>query len=285
MTDKSIADSRLIRATKIKVYIEQYTEGKHKAFAELVGILPSNLSQMISGRRPISDRIWHRIHSRLGIKEVAAPRDVQGGGSSQSAATNHEGEQLRKWLIEQGIAQKELAEKLGVSTVAVHNYLKTEHFRADTLRSITDVFGVSENEILGQRKDQRIREGYLPLVKVGQRRNTKWKELSYLYVGDNYKEGGVVFELGHDGLQSPFAPGWQVIGVEVASERYKFTTGLVAVQFDDTIQIRRIRRNDIVSHGYLVLESDDPKGDIITVLKEDIQKLWTINSIIKGTLQ
>lgn len=61
----------------------------------------------------------------------------------------HQGQLLRSYLSERGIASKFVAEKLNISTAAFSKYLKSEQFRPDTLQSLLSVLNVSEEELLG----------------------------------------------------------------------------------------------------------------------------------------
>ncbi|GAB3164511.1 XRE family transcriptional regulator [Telluribacter humicola] len=279
-----MTDSNVVRAAKLKRYIDQYADGKQTVFAELVGIIPANLSMMLSGKRPISNRMWQRIHTKLGFTDETLPEDLRAATSGMLSPDLHEGDQLRKYLESHGIPQKELAEKLGVSTVSVNSYMKTKRFRADALKRILEALGVTEDIIMNKRQGGgNYVANFVPLVKVGQRRNPDWDKMGRVDLGNRpVPKNSILVEIGNDYMQPALLPGWQVIAAEVPEERWKYTTGLVVVHFAGEIVVRRIRKNELVTQGWLTLECDDQDGPTVSVVKEDIQKIWTIESIFYG---
>ncbi|MPR36567.1 XRE family transcriptional regulator [Salmonirosea aquatica] len=277
-----MTESNEIRSAKLKRYLDTYADGKQTVFSEMVGILPANLSMMLAGKRPISNRMWERIHDRLGVQDETIQVDLQTAAGRALSRTGSEGAQLRRYLDQHGISQKELSDRMQVSTVAVHNMLKARRFRADTLANVLEALGVSE-DVLMQKKRGASVSNFVPLVKAGQRRNPDFGSMSRVDLGNRtVGAGSILIEVGNDYMQPALLPGWQVIAAEVAADRWKYTTGLVAVLFADEIVIRRIRRNELVTNSWLTLECDDPAGPVVTVEKQDIQRIWTIESIFYG---
>ena len=278
-----MVESNEVRAAKLRRYLESYAEGKQTVFSELVGILPANLSMMLSGKRPISNRMWERIHERLGIADETTSQDLQTAAGSVLGKGFSEGAQLRKYLEDRGMSQVELAERMGVSSVAVHNLLKAKRFRAETLANLLQTLGVTEDVLMRKKRAGAVSANFVPLVRVGQRRKPDFAGMQRVDLGNRpVGEGAILIEVGNDYMQPALLPGWQVIAVEVPAERWKYTTGLVVVLFADELVVRRIRRNDLVTNGWLTLECDDPDGPTLSVVKEDIERIWTIESIFYG---
>lgn len=66
-------------------------------------------------------------------------------------------QRLRKLREERGMLQRELADKLNVSRVAVTQYEQGKRFPEwDTLRKIADIFGVSIDYLLGRVDDRNL---------------------------------------------------------------------------------------------------------------------------------
>jgi transcriptional regulator with XRE-family HTH domain len=280
-----MSESNEIRMAKLRRYLDEHADGKQVVFSKMVDILPANLSMMLSGSRPISDRMWARIHDRLGIEDQTLVGDRQAAAGRVLDRQPGEGELLRRYLEQQGISQKELSERMQISTVAVHNMLKGKRFRADTLASLLEALGVSEDVLL-RKKHGAAATNYVPLVKVGQRRNPDFAQMARVDLGNRpVGEGSILIEVGNDYMQPALLPGWQVIASPVPAERWKYTTGLVAVLFAGEIVLRRIKRNELVTQGWLTLECDDASGPVVSVERGDIVSIWTIESIFYGPPQ
>ncbi|WP_345123624.1 helix-turn-helix domain-containing protein [Hymenobacter antarcticus] len=91
------------------------------------------------------------------------------------------------------------------------------------------------------------------------------------------KPGTKGFEIDGDSMEPQLRSGMKVVGVRVALSDVKYaTSGVYVVAFGNQLTIKRVKSNDILERGILVLHADNPNAGSLPVAGEDIRFMWRV---------
>ncbi len=91
------------------------------------------------------------------------------------------------------------------------------------------------------------------------------------------REGTLAFEIDGDSMEPQLRSGMKVVGVRVPLANIKYaTSGVYVVGFADQLTIKRIKSNEILDRGMLVLHADNPNAGSLPVSAEDIRAMWKV---------
>ncbi|UYZ58070.1 XRE family transcriptional regulator [Hymenobacter latericus] len=92
-----------------------------------------------------------------------------------------------------------------------------------------------------------------------------------------------VIDVDGDSMEPQLRSGMQVAAVLIPLEDCKYAvSGVYAVVFGSQFAIKRIKDNDLLTKGYLVLHSDNENAGSLTVAAEDIRYMWRVLEIVRG---
>ncbi|SNR52812.1 Phage repressor protein C, contains Cro/C1-type HTH and peptisase s24 domains [Hymenobacter mucosus] len=92
-----------------------------------------------------------------------------------------------------------------------------------------------------------------------------------------------VIDVDGDSMEPQLRSGMQVAAILLPLEDCKYAvSGVYAVVFGSQFAIKRIKDNDLLTKGYLVLHSDNENAGSLTVAGEDIRYMWRVLEIIRG---
>ena len=111
-----------------------------------------------------------------------------------SMSDNNYGEIIYKLRIDSGLTQKELAEKIGISSTLITDYERGKlRLHADIIIKLAEVFQVSTDEILGINKQQKSKnsDNKLRIMKRVRKIETlpPFKQKTILQIIDGYIKG------------------------------------------------------------------------------------------------
>lgn len=257
-----------------------YAEGNQNQFAQLTGLQQSQISQMAGYKRPISDKIWLRIHDSLGIKDQTLPEDYEQLRQYIEITKNmiHQGRQLEEYMARNGITNVEAAKKLNVSPAMVSIYKTSEQFRPEVANRINKGLSVNDDPVfygLPPANSNSLQD--LPLITDSMRNLTDFNKCPRYEITSKLEydlKGGIVIQIETDFMEPSIRKGSELLGIAVPESKYKYHTGLTAIHYADMIAIGEVHSNDILDKGYITLHRGNSK--VLRVLKEDIQHLWHI---------
>lgn len=91
------------------------------------------------------------------------------------------------------------------------------------------------------------------------------------------KPGTKGFEIDGDSMEPQLRSGMKVVGVRVALSDVKYaTSGVYVVAFGNQLTIKRVKSNDILERGILMLHADNPNAGSLPVAGEDIRYMWRV---------
>lgn len=91
------------------------------------------------------------------------------------------------------------------------------------------------------------------------------------------KPGTKGFEIDGDSMEPQLRSGMKVVGVRVPLSDVKYvTSGVYVVAFGNQLTIKRVKSNDILERGILVLHADNPNAGSLPVAGEDIRFMWKV---------
>ncbi|MCI1188753.1 helix-turn-helix domain-containing protein [Hymenobacter sp. DH14] len=91
------------------------------------------------------------------------------------------------------------------------------------------------------------------------------------------KPGTKGFEIDGDSMEPQLRSGMKVVGVRVALADVKYaTSGVYVVAFGNQLTIKRVKSNDILERGILMLHADNPNAGSLPVAAEDIRFMWRV---------
>jgi transcriptional regulator with XRE-family HTH domain len=97
------------------------------------------------------------------------------------------------------------------------------------------------------------------------------------------KPGTLGFEIDGDSMEPQLRSGMRVVGVRVGLDNVKYaTSGVYVVAFSDQLTIKRIKNNDILERGMLMLHADNPLAGSLPIAAADIRAMWRVSRIIYG---
>lgn len=97
------------------------------------------------------------------------------------------------------------------------------------------------------------------------------------------KPGTLGFEIDGDSMEPQLRSGMRVVGIRVPLENVKYaTSGVYVVAFADQLTIKRIKDNNILDRGILLLHADNPLAGSLPVAAEDIRAMWKVGRIFYG---
>jgi repressor LexA len=100
------------------------------------------------------------------------------------------------------------------------------------------------------------------------------------------KKQPVVIEIQGNSMSPQLQSGNKVLASEVSQPDWAYINGGVyAIIYRDFFVIKRIKDNDILQKGYLVLHSDNIKSGNITIPHEEIKGIWKITNIIDAVVE
>lgn len=100
------------------------------------------------------------------------------------------------------------------------------------------------------------------------------------------KKQPVVIEIQGNSMSPQLQSGNKVLASEVSQPDWGYINGGVyAVIYRDFFVIKRIKDNDILQKGYLILHSDNIKSGNIAIPQEDIKGIWKITNIIDAVVE
>ena len=92
-----------------------------------------------------------------------------------------------------------------------------------------------------------------------------------------------VIDVDGDSMEPQLRSGMQVAGLKIPLSDCKYAvSGVYAIAFANQFAIKRIKDNDLLTKGYLVLHSDNENAGSLTVAGEDIQHMWRVLEIIRA---
>lgn len=100
------------------------------------------------------------------------------------------------------------------------------------------------------------------------------------------RPGTMVVEIDGDSMEPQLRPGMQVAVVPVALENCKYaTSGVYVVAFGNQLTVKRIKDNELLTKGRLVLHSDNPKAGSLAVPGDEIRGMWRVLEIVRGRVE
>lgn len=221
----------------------------------------------------------------------------------------HTGQVIKDLLKTKGLNQRQLAELLGISPQAVTDWIKG---RANPdirkLPELAKILGTTVDELLpsiGQSQGQsnslprRIlvdisKAVQLPLISVKGQANVIGHSLEgcqLKFIEDYYQlylpdieldaDKHVIIEIAGDSMEPDIKNRAKVLGEHVGGQNIKYeSNGVFAVLYADRFVVKRIKTNDIIEKGRLVLHSDNDRYGPMTIDANDIKCIWKILRIV-----
>ncbi|RTQ45860.1 LexA family transcriptional regulator [Hymenobacter gummosus] len=220
------------------------------------------------------------------------------------------GERLKHVRRARGLTQQQLADVTGIARATVAQLESERHQpSAEVLESIVRELGISRNWLwfgtgpmeehasMGSNvKVIRDLEGAtfldIPLVSVKVRGSfldlmddgggiEQFESLDIARIYDPTPEmlkyGTLGFEIDGDSMEPQLRTGMKVVGTWVALENVKYmTSGVYVVAFGNQLTIKRVKSNDILERGVLVLHADNPNAGSLPVAAKDIRYVWKV---------
>ncbi|TGE15998.1 XRE family transcriptional regulator [Hymenobacter elongatus] len=225
------------------------------------------------------------------------------------------GERLKVVRQSRGMTQQEMADLLGVSRPLITQLEGGRHQpSSEALETIVDKLGISRNwlwfgsgpmeefspvggnvQILGDLEEAdyldvklvtcKVRGGFMDLM--DDRELDAYENLTNVRIYDPTPEmrkpGTLGFEIDGDSMEPQLRSGMRVVGVRVGLDNVKYaTSGVYVIAFADQLTIKRIKDNDILERGLLMLHADNPLAGSLPVAAEDIRAMWKVSRIIYG---
>lgn len=102
-----------------------------------------------------------------------------------------------------------------------------------------------------------------------------------MYVQAKMYKKGVVFEVDGDSMEPNYVPGARVLALPVDQGNWEYlSSGVYAVCFGSSFVMKRVKDNQIMSEGILMLHSDNPSGGSMPVRSSDIRAIWKVEQIV-----
>lgn len=147
--------------------------------------------------------------------------------------------------------------------------------RNEATKSLDEVSELNVVDLPYVRSDHRIE--FVQSLKTGSQNEM----IRILYKSGTSLDGGVVFEVNGDAMEPLYPSGTKILTMPTLPEEWKFlSTGVYAVAYAGNLVIKRIKDNDIVSKGMLVLHSDT--GGSLPLSIDDISGIWKAIKIIEA---
>ncbi len=220
------------------------------------------------------------------------------------------GERLKVVRQSRGMTQQEMADMLGVSRPLITQLEGGRHQPSnEALETIVDKLGISRNwlwfgsgpmeefsQVGGNVKvlagleegdyldiqfvDCKVRGSFLDLMDDGGGLS-QFESLDIVRIYDPTPEmrkpGTLGFEIDGDSMEPQLRSGMRVVGVQVGLADVKYaTSGVYVVAFGNQLTIKRVKSNDILERGILVLHADNPNAGSLPVAGEDIRYMWRV---------
>ena len=141
--------------------------------------------------------------------------------------------------------------------------------------------GLDEGDYLDvQFVDCKVRGSFLDLMDDGGG-ISQYESLEIVRIYDPTPEmrkpGTLGFEIDGDSMEPQLRSGMKVVGVRVALADVKYvTSGVYVVAFGNQLTIKRVKSNDILERGMLVLHADNPNAGSLPIAAEDIRYMWRV---------
>lgn len=94
-----------------------------------------------------------------------------------------------------------------------------------------------------------------------------------------------VFEIDGDLMEPTLQPGTKVLIQEIDKDNWSHITGVIVINYADSLAIKRIDKNMLLSTGILTLSSDNPSGGLMEVRKSEIFKIYKILRIVDAMVK
>lgn len=95
----------------------------------------------------------------------------------------------------------------------------------------------------------------------------------------------VIIEIDGDSMEPQLSPGARVLGDEIDSGDWIYTTGVVAVSFKNQFVVKRIKSNNSIETNLIMLHSDNEKGGSFPIRLEDIKVMWKVIEIVRAKVE
>lgn len=128
----------------------------------------------------------------------------------------------------------------------------------------------------------KVRGSFLDLIDEGGRIGFESLDIVRIYdpTPEMRKPGTLGFEIDGDSMEPQLRTGMKVVGVRVNLADVKYiTSGVYVVAFGNQLTIKRVKSNDILERGLLVLHADNPNAGSLPVAAEDIRYVWKVTRI------
>jgi repressor LexA len=125
----------------------------------------------------------------------------------------------------------------------------------------------------------KVRGSFLDLIDQGGRVGFESLDIVRIYdpTPEMRKPGTLGFEIDGDSMEPQLRTGMKVVGTQVALADVKYiTSGVYVVAFSNQLTIKRVKSNDIIERGFLVLHADNPNAGSLPVAAEDIRYVWRV---------
>jgi len=221
-------------------------------------------------------------------------------------------ERLKVVRQARGLTQQQMAELLGVSRPSVTQLEGGRHQPSnEILEIIVDKLDVSRNwlwfgngpmeevsPVGGDVKvladlagddyldvgmvSTRVRGSFLDLLDEGGKVGFESLDIVRIYnpTPEMRKPGTLGFEINGDSMEPQLRTGMKVVGIRVPLSDVKYiTSGVYVVAFGNQLTIKRVKSNDILERGILVLHADNPNAGSLPVAAEDIRYVWKVTRI------
>ncbi|RYF73779.1 MAG: helix-turn-helix domain-containing protein [Cytophagaceae bacterium] len=219
------------------------------------------------------------------------------------------GESLKQFRKLKKMSQAGLAQLIGVKPQAVSEW-ETGKSRPD-IRKLPDIakaLGVTLSELVGGEgidpgmpleniKGVRIGAGKtkrLPLISIRGQASIIEKSLDgcqLKFIEDYYElflpdleldeNKHVIIEIEGDSMEPDIKNRAKVLGESIASQNVKYESNAVfAVLYAERFVLKRIKTNDIIEKGRLVLYSDNDRYGPMTVDANDLKCMWKILRVV-----
>lgn len=99
-------------------------------------------------------------------------------------------------------------------------------------------------------------------------------------------KGAIAIEVEGDSMTEQLHPGSIILCVPVNQADLKYlNSGVYTIIYGNHLVVKRIKNNDLLKDGTLTLHSDNPKHGSVTILGDDIRKIWKVDQILKGVVR